>query len=168
MGQIRLQEAEPALKSSSRREQNQSPSQPEKKPRLSMKFLQDLIRELQHENLMLAMRVECLEEQLSEVLDDATLAKRIERLEKQLGEWNQVHKETAAALELPDTADEVDMPAGGLPPVPADEPQQTLPAHQTLPAVVAPQPIRTPRSERHQTQKKKKPFWASWFRLHTS
>lgn len=196
MGQVRIQEAAPALKSSSRREQKkQSPSQPEKKPRLSMKFLQDLIRELQHENLMLTMRVECLEEQLSEVLDDATLAKRIERLEKQIDEWSQVHKATAAALEQPDTAEtaetaqttdtaaEAAMPAG-LPPAPAPEAsQQTLPAampaglspapapetpQQTLPAVVAPQPIRTPRSERHQTPKKKKPFWASWFRLHTS
>lgn len=193
MGQVRIQEAAPALKSSSRQEQKkQSPSQPEKKPRLSMKFLQDLIRELQHENLMLTMRVECLEEQLSEVLDDATLAKRIERLEKQIDEWSQVHKATAAALEQPDTAEtaqttdtaaEAAMPAG-LSPAPAPEaPQQTLPAampaglspatapetpQQTLPAVVAPQPIRTPRSERHQTPKKKKPFWASWFRLHTS
>ncbi|MFD0693201.1 hypothetical protein ACFQZT_03765 [Paenibacillus sp. GCM10027628] len=62
------------------------------KPKLTMKFLHELIRKLQHENLV--------------------LAKRIVELEQQLDSFHRIQVEVAATVELPAPA-EADAAAAG-------------------------------------------------------
>lgn len=108
----------------------QEPQKPPKQPKLSMKVLNEMIRELQQDN--------------------RALIERIAQLERQLGESYLFYHEAAATHDAYAPSPIVDATV------------EDAEAEEWKTAV--PQPILTPRSIRHPTQKKKrkKTIWTLW------